>query len=253
MVSSEKPTSNNKSYLVRKERGYHPLQSFSQSLLQTMSDASANLSTTLVISAPHSPVYIPSSLSPLPLPIVLQPAMLTNLHWVPEPISPNTALVVLKLNNQGIPSFTLTTNIARGLTETIKTWNDTYEKEELHLKNHIRGLEDCILHYEENFNMPPEGYIKNQYYPDLAIPIRNGIFQPAKWIKLLDNGYIAMFASDDGPSSSLVISALHAQPDFSSTAPIEPLPVWYKAILMGPVSAYHTYCHTLSHPQQWGI
>ena len=102
--------------------------------------------------------------------------MLTDPHWVPELVSPNTALVALELNGQGIPNFTLTANIAKGLAETIKKRSDTYEEEELHLKDCIRGLEERILHYEENFNMPPEGYIKNQYYSDLAIPISNRIF-----------------------------------------------------------------------------
>ena len=179
--------------------------------------------------------------------------MLTNPHWVLEPISPNTALVALKLNNQGIPSLTLTANIAKGLAETIKKRNNAYEEEELRLKDCIQGLEDQVLHYEENFNMPLEGYIENQYYSDLIIPIGNGIFCPAKWIKLLKEGHIAMYTSDDRPSSSPTIGTLHAQPDFSNTSTVEPLPVWYKAILMGPATTFHTYCRTLSHPWHWGI
>ena len=179
--------------------------------------------------------------------------MFNDPEWVPQPMSPNTALVALELNEQGIPNFTLTSNIAKGLTETIKRRHNKYEGEELRLKDRIRGLEDCVLHYEENFAMPPEGYIENLYYPDLVIPIGSGIFCPAKWIKLLEEGHVAIYASDDGPSSPPTIGMLHAQPSSSDALTIEPLPTWYKALLMGPATTFHTYRRTLSHPQQWGI
>ena len=178
--------------------------------------------------------------------------MFNDPQWVPQPMSPNTALVALELNDQGIPNFTLTSNIAKGLAETIKRRQDEYEGEELRLKDRIRGLEDCVLHYEENFATPPDGYVENLYYPNLVIPIGNRIFRPAKWIKLLEEGRVAMYAADDGPSSSPTIGLIHAQPNTDTTLTIEPLPAWYKALLMGPATAFHTYRRTLSHPQQWG-
>ena len=119
--------------------------------------------------------------------------MLIDPNWVPEPVSPGTALVALELNGQDFPNFTLTANITKGLAKTVKKRDDTYEEEELHLKDRIRGLEECVLHYKENFNIPPEGYIKNQYYLDLTIPIGNRLFQPAKWIKLLNDGQVTMY------------------------------------------------------------
>ena len=166
-------------------------------------------------------------------------------------MSPNTALVALELNEQGVPNFTLTCNITKGLAETIKRRQDEYKGEELCLKDHIRGLEDCVLHYEETFATPPEGYIENLYYPDLVIPIGNGIFRPTKWIKLLEEGRVAMYTADDRPSSPPTIGILHSQPSTDTTLTVEPLPTWYKALLMGPGTAFHTYRCTLSHPQQW--
>ena len=213
-----------------------------------MSDMSVNPSVTSIASTPASPVYIPSTPSPEPLPVPPPRSMFNDLQWALQPLSPNTALVVLELNEQGIPNFTLTCNIAKGLAETIKT----REGEELRLKDRIRGLEDRVLHYEENFSTPPDGYVENLYYPNLVIPIGNGIFRPAKWIKLLEEGRVAMYASDDGPSSPPTIGLIHAQPNTDTTLTVEPLPAWYKALLMGPATAFHTYRRTLSHPQQWG-
>ena len=166
---------------------------------------------------------------------------------------PGTALVTLELNERDVPNFTLTCNIAKGLAETIKRRQDEYEGEELRLKDCIRGLEDHVLHYKENFATPLDGYVENLYYPDLVIPIGNEIFRPAKWIKLLEEGRVAMYASDDGPSSPPTIGIIHAQPNTDTTLTVEPLPAWYKALLMGPATAFHTYRRTLSHPQQWGM
>ena len=146
-----------------------------------MSDMSINPSITSIASTSPSPAaYIPSTPSPEPLPVPPPRSMFNDPQWIPQPMSPNTALVALELNEQGIPNFTLTCNITKGLAETIKRRQEEYEGEELHLKDRIRGLEDRVLHYKETFATPPDGYVENLYYPNLVIPVGNGIFRPAK-------------------------------------------------------------------------
>ena len=96
------------------------------------------------------------------------------------------------------------------------------------------------------------GTLKTSTTPTSSSPSATGSFALQKWIKLLEEGQVAMYASDDGPSSPPTIGLIHAQPNTDTTLTVEPLPAWYKALLMGPATAFHTYRRTLSHPQQWG-
>lgn len=126
--------------------------------------------------------------------------MCTNPNLQPPPLSSYTALQAIK--ELFDISFTLVTNITKGLAVILNKHNQEHFAEKTCLEDCICGMEDKVKHYENTFSILPEGYIENNdHYPSLTIPISNGLFQPAKWIKQLDSGKVAMLAVDNGPNS----------------------------------------------------
>jgi len=179
--------------------------------------------------------------------------MHNNTNFVPPPLSPCTALTALEGSIDKI-SFTLVSNIAKGLAATINKRNKEHYTKQLHIQDCVHGMEEKIQHYEDTFTIPPEGYIENNdHYPSLTIPIGNGLFQPAKWIKQLNSGRVAMLASDDGSKSQPLITKVFATPSYDSISPAEPMPYWFHDMLVGPAPIFHTLRDTVSELDNWGI
>jgi hypothetical protein len=60
-----------------------------------------------------------------------------------------------------------------------------YEDQVHHLKQHV-------LHYEDSFDWPPNGYmLNNGKVTNFHILVSDGLYQEAKWIHLNDNGTIS--------------------------------------------------------------
>ena len=169
-----------------------------------------------------------------------------DVDWEPRPLSPRTALIAMELDP--IPNYTLCANVAKGLAETIKK-RDQVDKEQ---KEHIVVLCERIADLENNFDMPPDGFVENLYY-DLSIPNGNDSFLRAKWIKLLDGGRVAMFSGSAGPADAPTITGLYATPDTHSPGPVEPMPTWFRNLLTGPTAAYQAAYRSVVHPRHWGI
>jgi len=225
-----------------------------------MATISFDVSETMVITPPQesspSPQQVSSpatSESPLPVPELPTMAdMFHNPEWIPQPLSPCTALVALNLIEH--PNYTLTTNIARGLAATVKKRLEEHQLEEDHLNSRILGLEDQVEHYEKTFNMPPEGYIENNgYFPSLVIPGPRGLFQPAKWIKKIGQGQVAMLAKGEGPSVSPLFSNIYTKPLIQYDTPTKPLPAWFCDLLVSPGPSFHALLCSFSDVPQWGL
>jgi hypothetical protein len=168
----------------------------------------------------------------------------------------------------GIPdqlSVELTLSLARGLALALekRTQERTAEraayeariasKQATH-EARIQSLEDKVTFYEATFSTPPEGYIENDgHYPSLVIPVGNGSFRPAKWIKQLDSGKVAMFTAEDGPSSSPYIAEVYATPGYAIATPSEPMPSWFHQLLIGNSAKYNTLRDAIANLDDWGI
>ena len=145
----------------------------------------------------------------------------------------------------------------KGLLATI-TRHDAEENIEVrHLNEQIHALHDCIEHYENIFERAPNGYIKNDgRVPHFFIPLGNGVFKLAKWIKKLEDSRVAGFHEQQGPNESPYIIDLYAQADtvgHGEENPIEPLPTWFHALLIGPTSDFvHLQCD-ISDLNDWGL
>ena len=191
----------------------------------------------------ESPTYILSShtLSPEPLPI---PEPIINL------ISPCSALNQLQ-RGEDINSVTLH-GICKSLVITIRTREDHHNQEKEQLLEQIKQLEGHLKEHKETIQQCPEGYEENMQYPRLKINISMGLHHPVKWIKLLDKGTIAGFCNDNGLGSSPHILKIYAQP-YPTPEPVEPLPSWFKTILLGPSPMYYNFVQAAGELDDWGI
>jgi hypothetical protein len=118
--------------------------------------------------------------------------------------------------------------IKKGLLATIARRNAQEVSEIRCLNEQIRELHDHVGHYENIFKRAPDGYIENDgQVPHFYIPLGDGVFKPAKWIKKLEDGKVAGFHEQQGPNESPYIIDLYVQADtvgHGEENPIEPLP-----------------------------
>jgi hypothetical protein len=147
--------------------------------------------------------------------------------------------------------------ITKGLLATIARC-DTHENIKIcRLKEQIAGLHDRVEHYENIFERAPDGYIENDgRVPHFFIPLGNGVFKPANWIKKLEDGRVAGFHEQQGPNESPYIIDLYAQADtvgHGKENPIEPLPAWFHALLIGPSSDFVHLQRDISDLDNWGL
>jgi hypothetical protein len=147
--------------------------------------------------------------------------------------------------------------ITKGLLATIARRN-AQENSEIHrLNKQIRGLHDCIEHYENIFECAPDRYIENDgWVPHFFIPLGDGVFKPAKWIKKLEDSKVAGFHKQQGPNESPYIIDLYVQADtvgHGEENPIEPLPAWFRALLIGPSSDFVHLQHDIGDLDDWGL
>ena len=147
--------------------------------------------------------------------------------------------------------------ITKGLLATIARC-DTQENIKIHcLKEQISGLHNCVEHYENIFECAPDGYIENDgRVPHFFIPLGNGVFKLAKWIKKLEDGRVAGFHEQQGPNESPYIIDLYMQADtvgHGEENPIELLPTWFHALLIGPGSDFVHLQHDIGDLDDWGL
>ena len=183
------------------------------------------------------------------------PLLVRPLESPEPPMSPNTIATTLAahldLNTDILQAIT------KGLLATIAR-RDAHENIKIRrLKEQIARLHDQVKHYENIFERAPDGYIDNEgQVPHFFIPLGDGVFKPAKWIKKLEDGRVAGFHADQGPNESPYIIDLYAQADtvgHGEENPIEPLPAWFCALLIGPSSDFiHLQCD-IGDLDDWGL
>ena len=147
--------------------------------------------------------------------------------------------------------------IVKGLLATI-TRRDAHDNIEIcHLKEQIAGLHDRVEHYENIFERAPDGYMENDgRVPHFFIPLGEGVYKPAKWIKKLEDGHVAGFHADQGANESPYVIDLYAQADtvgHGEENPIEPLPAWFRALLIGPGSDFIHLQRDIGDLDNWGL
>src|SRR5712672_1100450 len=190
----------------------------------------------------QSPARSPESLHQRPLPE--RPFAL--------PISPQSALVALSLadgDEEALKSLSqsLITTIQKHTREVRQT-NDAKDAR-------IRKLEQTLGGFLPVF-VAPNGYVENDdsCAPNLNIPVQDGYFQLAHWVKQLDNRQVAALPKEytiaDTPYICNIYACLHGTDD-SDEDPILPMQPWLLELLTGPTNNFNTLYKEAQRQVNW--
>jgi hypothetical protein len=185
------------------------------------------------------------------------PAALRSPYSAP-PISPRTAAVILQLNQQN-PEAVM--DVAQGLIASIHKAQTERGKEREVRDTRIRELEAQLEH--ERLQMPqageaPDGFVlnNNDRAPNFVIPIQDGYYQPAHWVRFLPGGQVAGLPQEHTPGSTPFVAEVYADrnedPEHDS-GPIYPLPTWTIELLTGPAASYGVLLQDVERNHSWGL
>jgi hypothetical protein len=193
--------------------------------------------------------YNASNKSPDEAPVQLPPCLDSS---TPMPLSPRTVHTTLRTNTN--IDNTMLRTIANGLLQTIADREASTSVATKHYEDRLHHLEQRILHYEQTFNHPPEGYeVNNGKVANFQIPVSDGLYQEAKWIRLNDNGTVSGYLSTHGPNQQPFTIDLYATLDYSTDSPLDPLPAWFRHLLMGPGGDFHVLQGAVADTEDWGL
>jgi hypothetical protein len=113
------------------------------------------------------------------------------------------------------------------------------------------------MEYEEIYNTVLEGYEENNgHLSHFNIPVRNGMYRPAKYIKQLEGGWVARYSEEDGPNSTPHIIEIFTSPThegINHDDPSKPMPAWFHNLLCGHAAAYGTLQKAVIDLDNWGL
>jgi hypothetical protein len=217
-----------------------------------MSDASFNPS----VESPMDDATAWDTTDALPVPPPILSSSAFRAVALAPAVSPRSALAILDGNDDIDPDALRT--IARGLTVTLQQRDAYYTQQRRRNEHWIKDLEKRIGGYEEIFDSIPDGYEENNgRLPHLAIPVGNGMYKSAKYIKQLEGGWVAGFTDEDGPNSTPHIAELFASPayttDDTTDDPAIPMPPWFRRILFGHAALFSTMQKAILELDDWGL
>jgi hypothetical protein len=193
--------------------------------------------------------YNASNESPTKAPIQLPPRLDSS---TPMPLSPRTVHTTLQTNTN--IDNTMLRTIANSLLQTIADRETSTSVATKHYEDRLHHLEQRILHYEATFNHPPEGYeVNNGKVTNFQIPVGDGLYQEAKWIRLNDDGTVLGYLTTHGPNQQPFTIDLYAAPNHSVNSPLEPLPPWFRHLLTGPGGDFHVLQGAVADTEDWGL
>ena len=171
------------------------------------------------------------------------------------PISPTSAYNLLQL---GMSPGSLR-KIALGLLTNIKQREREVAAYDTARNKHVTWLERELRRTQQEApstpHIPPqEDFILNtDQAPGFFIPVEEGMWQPAYWVKQLPDGRCAGLLKDDGPDAVPYIADLFAQPDYDPTDPILPLPCWLLQLLGGAPTYFQVVRQEVEKVGDWAI
>ena len=113
-------------------------------------------------------------------------------------------------------------------------------------------MEACLVGYIETFSQPPDRYIENSRLTTFTIPCSNGLSNPAKWVRKLNDGRVARYSAEDGPHDLPHVCEIYASPKYMAD-PAEPLPHWVHETLQGPAPGYAALLDAVKATDDWGL
>ena len=185
-----------------------------------------------------------------------------------QPLSPHTAQTTL--NNHPDHLETVQT-IARGLLVTIAQREARYKAQMVSDQQKIQDERDTILDLQSQLaeaeekllgsQHQPDGYILNteDRAPHLEIPIQDGYFQPAHWVRKLPDGRVQALPQEHDANTIPLIAELYALPvayneeEADYVNPVMPLPGWILALFRGPTAKFAEMVATARSRCNWGV
>jgi hypothetical protein len=168
------------------------------------------------------------------------------------PLSPRTVRTTLEANTD--IDNTMLWTIANSLLQTIADREASISVATKCYEDRLHHLEQKILHYEGTFDHAPKGYeLNNGKVSNFQIPVGDGLYQEAKWIRLNDDGTVSGYHSGQGLNQRPFIIDLYAAPDYSVDSPLEPLPAWFCHMLTGPEANFQILQQAVADTDNWGF
>jgi hypothetical protein len=204
-----------------------------------------------------------------PTPSVTSPSELSSTSTAVEPMDdsgpvylPRTAATAIQITD----NFDTVTDIARGLIRTLKQQEREHQEdqEQWSREHNTQGEELEFLRarlVDYCATLPteecPDGYMLNRdgQCPGFAIPIQDGMWEPAHWVKQLPDGHVAGLPKEHGPDEVPWVQQIYATPydDGDNDYVVLPMPHWLLELLKGPAVAYATLEKAVGKDGDWGL
>ena len=170
----------------------------------------------------------------------------------PMSVSP-TSLDALLSDVPTLDAATLR-GILGGAIGSIRQAQEAHNRETMRLRTQIEMLERRIEHYEVLHPDCPQGYEANEgRAPSFYIPGPNRTTVLAKWVRQLDDGRVAGFGQHQAAGEAPHVASLYLTPSYDIEDPPEPLPGWFRTLLMGPTAQHHTFREEVARLDDWSI
>jgi hypothetical protein len=173
-------------------------------------------------------------------------------HITGAPLSLRSTASLLAANPH-IPEETMR-QIAAGLLRTIEECEAAHNTEVWDLREKLLRFEELVG--SEDSDQPPEGYVRNDgKIPNFDIPMDDGLYLPAKWIKLHGGDYTKAFGltgkelSSEAPYSM----EIYASPNIRLNEVPEPLPLWVQTIIEGRTATFESLRRAAIELKDYGI
>jgi hypothetical protein len=210
--------------------------------------SSANLSNESPASTtPSSPVL------PIPFNPVADPAAIAQLVPNYTPVSPQTAVNILATQ----PDLNETVRaIAYGLVSTVHRHEVAHALETKERNETNWVLQERLKKYADKIDREffllgcPNGYEPNEGRVSTLIPVGEGFFIPAKFVRLRDDGRVLLLPGKEHHEEPYAVD-LFLSPDYSSQEVAEPIPTWFNTLLNGPTPAYHMLRRAVADLDDW--
>jgi hypothetical protein len=115
------------------------------------------------------------------------------------------------------------------------------------LQVQLAQLEGAVDAYKK-----PEGFSINDGRIANLIPLNNGLFVPAKWVRQQSDTKVELLAGHE-PGEHRYVVELYAQPDYTLDEPAGPLPIWFLQLLRGPSAAFLTLTDAVEKLCDWQL
>jgi hypothetical protein len=173
-------------------------------------------------------------------------------HVTGAPLSPRSTASLLATNTH-IPEETMR-QIAARLLQTIEERESAHSTEVWELREKLLHLEELVG--DEDSDEPPKGYTwNNGKIPNFDIPMDDGLYLLAKFIKLHSGDYTKAFGltgkelSTEAPYSM----EIYASPDIRLNEIPEPLPLWVQTIIEGCTATFESLRRAAIELEDYGI